>query len=101
MELYINGFPESLFGALSDQGADWQPQWGGQIPAGSPLQLKFGPESLTGAIDEVVILNRALDGGEVVQLMTGWQNVPIPEPSSLTLLTLGVFFLGTRRRRRN
>jgi hypothetical protein len=75
MELYINGEPESTLGALSDVAAEWDPVWGGELNPGSTLQLKFGPEPYYGAIDEVVILNRALSGDEVKQLMAGWANL--------------------------
>ncbi len=101
IELYINGIPESIFGALSDVGADWPPQWSGPVGAGDPLQLKYGSESLIGAMDEVVILNRALSNEEVVQLLQGWDTLPIPEPASFSLLALGVLsLLGWRRHRR-
>ena len=99
VELYMNGVPESSLGALAANGADWPPQWGGQVGAGSPLQLKFGNESLTGAIDEVMILNRALSADEIAQVLQGWDTLPIPEPTSLSLLALGLLSLGLCRRR--
>ena len=99
VELYINGLPESSLGALDAGGADWTPDWSGQVGAGDPLQLKFGPESLTGAIDEVMILNRALAAGEIAQLLQGWDTLPIPEPTSFSLLSLGLLTLAWRRRR--
>jgi hypothetical protein len=96
MELYINGVPESLFGALSDIGADWIPQWSGQLQPGSPLQLKFGAESYIGALDEVMILNRALTPDEIVEIAGGWASLPIPEPSSFVLSAAGALLLGLR-----
>ena len=79
MEMYINGEPESALGALSDANADWIPEWGGVVGTGVTgsdiLQLKYGPESYTGAIDEVVILNRAITVDEVKELMGGFANL--------------------------
>ena len=72
VEMYINGEPESKKGALDSGGADWKPQWGGKITPGSPLQLKYGSESYTGGIDEVVLFNRALAEDEIKQLLLGW-----------------------------
>ena len=101
VELYVNGVPESPFGALDAGGADWTPEWGGQVgDADDPLQLKFGSEELTGAIDEVVILNRALKADEVAQLLQGWDTLPIPEPTSFSLLALGLLLSLANRRRR-
>jgi hypothetical protein len=96
MELYINGAPESLLGALSDTGAAWNPQWSGQIQPGSPLQLKFGAESYTGALDEIMILNRALTPDEIGQIAGGWASLPVPEPSSFVLSAAGASLLGLR-----
>jgi hypothetical protein len=77
MEMYINGEPESENGDVLDaNGNVWDPKWGGLLGAGSSLlQLKYGPESYTGAMDEVVILNRALSGDEIKELMNGWSNL--------------------------
>jgi hypothetical protein len=50
----------------------WEPVWGGEVQPGSPLQLKYGPESYTGAIDEVVIANRAFTQAEILELMNGY-----------------------------
>ena len=77
MELYINGGPESPKGVLDSTGADWAPAWSGDLAPGTGniLQLKFGAESLTGALDEIVILNRALEADEVQQLLGGWENL--------------------------
>jgi hypothetical protein len=80
MELYINGEPESELGALRDNGQDWDPSWGGDINPGSTLQLKFGPEPYTGAIDEVVILNRALSQEEIRELMGGYLSLGAGTP---------------------
>lgn len=75
MELYINGVPESIFGVLDSTGAEWVPEWSGNIPPGDQLQLKYGPESLTGAIDEVMILNRALSIEEISEILAGWDSL--------------------------
>ncbi|MCA9212271.1 MAG: hypothetical protein KDB27_04335, partial [Planctomycetales bacterium] len=77
MELYINGVPESEAegGVLRDNGEEWDPIWGGDIAQAGLLQLKYGPESYTGAMDEIVIYNRALSQAEIVELMGGWANL--------------------------
>lgn len=70
MKLYINGQPEKEL--LSDAGAAIDGKWGGNI--GTPadvLQLKYGPETFIGAIDEIVLLNRALSEAEIRELMAG------------------------------
>lgn len=72
VEMYVNGEPESAEGALADNKGPWEPEWGGKVQAGQVLQLKFGPESFTGAIDEIVILSRALEADEIDQLLNGW-----------------------------
>ena len=71
VEMYIDGEPESEKGALSSEKADWKPEWNGDITVGQVLQLKYGPESFTGGIDEVVLLSRALDADEIAQLLNG------------------------------
>ena len=72
--LYIDGEPEAE--ALDSGGNAWEPKWSGQIGVpGNTLQLKFGPESFTGAIDEIVILNRALAQDEIKALMNGFANL--------------------------
>jgi len=80
--MYVDGKPESKEGALDAGGADWKPQWGGDIHPGSTLQLKFGSESFTGGIDEIVICNRALDADEIGQLLNGWEDASAVEPQS-------------------
>lgn len=75
MELYVNGVPESLFGTFNDQGVEWEPEWSGELQVGSPLQLKFGPEQYTGAMDEVMLLNRALTADEIGQIIAGWDSL--------------------------
>ncbi len=83
MELYVNGQPESANGLLTDQSADTDGAWGGNIAPGSPLQLKFSSESLIGAMDEVVILNRALTAEEVQQLVSGWASLGPKTPGDV------------------
>lgn len=74
VEMYVDGKPESEHGAVDAGGGAWKPEWGGKVQAGQTLQLKFGPESFTGGIDEIVILNRALDADEISQLLNGWED---------------------------
>lgn len=86
VEMYINGEPESKKGALTDGKADWKPQWGGQITPGEKLQLKFGPESYTGGIDEIVLFNRALTNDEIKQLLKGWADAfPVHAQGKMTV----------------
>ena len=73
--MYIDGEPESAKGVLADNKSDWTPEWEGKVGAGSMLQLKFGSESYTGAIDEIVLFGRALSGDEVKELGNGWENL--------------------------
>lgn len=77
MELYVNGVPESVFGVVDEFGAEWTPDWGGNIAsAGDALQLKYASESFTGAMDEVMILDRALAADEIAQILQGWDTLP-------------------------
>ncbi len=78
--MYVDGEPDSENGALGADKADWKPEWGGKVQAGQVLQLKFGPESFTGGIDEIVILSRALEADEIKQLLNGWDEVFDVEP---------------------
>ncbi len=70
MSLYINGVMEKEL--LSDANAPIDGKWSGDIgtPA-DPLQLKYSSETFIGAIDEVVLLNRALTEKEIKELMLG------------------------------
>ena len=78
--MYVDGEPESKQGALRDNKRDWEPKWGGNVAAGQTLQLKFGPETYHGGIDEIVILSRALEQSEIKQLMNGWEDAFDVEP---------------------
>ena len=78
--MYVDGEPESEQGALDAGKTAWKPQWGGKVAPGQVLQLKFGPESYTGAIDEIVILSRALEQEEIQQLLNGWDEAFDVEP---------------------
>ena len=89
VEMYVDGEPESKEGALNAGKADWKPEWGGKVQAGQTLQLKFGPESYTGAIDEIVILSRALEAAEIKQLMSGWEDAFDVEPEGKLATTWG------------
>ena len=80
VEMYVDGKPDSENGALADNKGDWKPEWGGKVQAGGVLQLKFGPESFTGGIDEIVILSRALEADEIKQLLNGWDEAFDVEP---------------------
>ncbi|MBI1924800.1 LamG domain-containing protein [Candidatus Poribacteria bacterium] len=89
VEMYIDGEPESVKGALSDAKADWKPEWGGKITPGEMLQLKFGPEPFTGGIDEIVILSRALSADEIKQLLKGWDKAFAVQPQDKLAVTWG------------
>ena len=70
MMLYINGVPEKEL--LSDANAAIDGKWGGDI--GTPadnLQLKYGSESFTGGMDEIMLFSRALSANEIKELMSG------------------------------
>ena len=86
IEMYVDGEPESAKGALRDNKSDWDPKWSGDVSPGQALQLKFGPESYTGAIDEIVIASRALEQAEIQQLMNGWDQAftPVEPQGKLT-----------------
>lgn len=70
IKLYVNGVEEGAL--LTDAGADFNGEWSGDvgIPADT-LQLKYSSESLTGGMDEFVLLNRALTASEIRELMSG------------------------------
>ena len=89
VEMYVDGEPESKKGALDSAKADWKPEWGGKVAAGQVLQLKFGPESFTGGIDEIVILSRALEADEIQQLLNGWEDAFAVEPEGKLATTWG------------
>ena len=80
MSLYIDGVPEAEL--LTDGGADTDGAWGGTLAkTANPLQLKFGPESYTGAIDEIVLFSRALSEDEIRSLAEkGWVGALDVEP---------------------
>ncbi len=87
--MYVDGEPESKKGALSDANAAWKPEWNGKVAAGEMLQLKFGPESFTGGIDEIVILSRALEQDEIQQLLNGWDEAFAVEAEGKLTTTWG------------
>ena len=90
VEMYVDGEPESAKGALSDAGADWTPEWGGAVGTpGDSLQLKYASESLTGAIDEIVLFNRALSEAEVKALMNGFSNLTAVDVMGKLSITWG------------
>jgi hypothetical protein len=68
--MYIDGEPEAE--ALDSGGSPWEPQWSGAVGVpGDNLQLKFGSESFTGGIDEIVLANRAFSQDEIEALTKG------------------------------
>ncbi|HGJ64010.1 TPA: LamG domain-containing protein [bacterium] len=72
MKLYINGVEEKEL--KTDGNANFNGEWAGKIgvPADT-LQLKYGSESYTGGMDEIVLFSRALSKDEIVQLTKGWK----------------------------
>ena len=89
VEMYVDGVPESEQGALNDQKADWTPEWSGNVAAAGVLQLKFGSETFHGGIDEIVLLNRALEVAEIKQLLNGWEDAFDVEPEGKLATTWG------------
>ena len=89
VEMYVDGVPESEKGALSDAKANWTPEWGGKVAAAGVLQLKFGSETFHGGIDEIVLLNRALEAAEIKQLLNGWEDAFDVEPEGKLATTWG------------
>ena len=70
VKLYVNGVKET--GLMTEGHADFDGEWTGDV--GTPtdtLQLKYSSESLTGGMDEMVLLNRALTASEIKALMAG------------------------------
>lgn len=72
MKLYINGVEEKEL--YSDAKAKVNGEWTGtiQTPA-DQLQLKYGSETYTGGMDEIVIFSRALTADEIKRLTNGWK----------------------------
>ena len=86
VEMYVNGEPESEKGVEKEGGGKWKPQWGGKITPGSTLQLKYGAESYTGGIDEIVLFNRALTNDDIKQLLLGWADAfPVHKQGKMTV----------------
>jgi hypothetical protein len=72
MKLYINGVAEEEL--KTDGAANFNGEWTGDIATpGDQLQLKYADESFTGAMDEIVIFNRALSETEIKELVKGWE----------------------------
>ncbi len=73
MKLYINGVEEKEL--KTDGNANFNGEWSGKIqtPA-DKLQLKYGSESYTGGMDEIILFNRALSADEIKQLLKGWKS---------------------------
>jgi len=71
MKLYVNGEEETEL--LDSTGGDISGEWSGDV--GTPadeLQLKYGAESYTGAMDEIILFSRALSDDEIMALTGGW-----------------------------
>jgi hypothetical protein len=72
MKLYIDGVEEQDL--KSDVAADVDGAWSGDIAApADQLQLKYSAETYIGAMDEIVIFNRALSADEIGLLAQGWE----------------------------
>lgn len=70
MKLYINGVEEKSL--KTDGNANFNGEWSGDI--GTPadnLQLKYGSESFTGGMDEIMLFSRALSASEIKELTSG------------------------------
>jgi len=79
MRLFIDGVPEEEL--KTDAGAACDGIWGGKI--GTPadkLQLKYGSETLNGAMDEIVLFSRALNEDEINLLAKGWGSSLLVNP---------------------
>jgi hypothetical protein len=72
MRLYIDAVEEQN---LKSEGlADVDGTWSGDIAApADQLQLKYADETYIGAMDEIVIFNRALSAEEIGLLAQGWE----------------------------
>ncbi len=72
MRLYIDGVEEE--DPMDSAGGNVDGKWSGDIQTpGDQLQLKYGSETYIGAMDEIVIFNRALSAEEIGQLAQGWE----------------------------
>lgn len=89
VEMYVDGVPESEKGALDAGKNNWTPEWSGNVAAAGVLQLKFGSETFHGGIDEIVLLNRALEAAEIKQLLNGWEDAFDVEPEGKLATTWG------------
>jgi len=73
LNLYINGVAEQEF--FTEAGGEFNGEWNGDVAApGDLLQLKYSAESYTGAMDEIVLFNRALTEAEINELVKGWSS---------------------------
>jgi hypothetical protein len=86
MRLYVNGVEEQ--GVTDNVGGELDGTWDGDIqtPA-NELQLKYGAEEYFGAMDEIVLFNRALSADEIKQLARGWANLAVPVDRQCKLST--------------
>jgi hypothetical protein len=84
VKLYINGVEEQ---DLKTEGhGDFNGEWTGDIATpGDQLQLKYASETYIGAMDEIVMFNRALSADEINQLMKGWEDaMPVDNQGKLS-----------------
>jgi len=87
-KLYINGVAEKEL--LTDAGAAFDGKWTGKIATpGDILQLKYGSETYTGGMDEIVLFSRALSADEIKQLMRGWESLKAVESKDKLAVTWG------------
>lgn len=84
IKMYVNGVLEAEL--LTDAGAEFNGEWTGDVGTpGDQLQLKYGSESYTGAMDEIILFNRALTDAEIKALVEGWDAaMPVDSRGKLT-----------------
>ncbi len=88
MKLYINGVEEKEL--KTDGNANFNGEWAGKIGTpGDILQLKYGSESYTGGMDEIVLFSRALSADEIKQLLKGWKSAMLVKPKDKLSITWG------------
>lgn len=88
MRIYFNGVEDKELRTAGN--AKTNGEWSGDI--GSPgdiLQLKYGSESYSGGMDELILFNRALSEEEIKQLAKGWKNALSVESKGKLAVTWG------------
>jgi len=72
LKLYTDGVEEQEL--MTDVAAPFDGAWSGDVAApADQLQLKYSAETYIGAMDEIVIFNRALSAEEIGLLAQGWE----------------------------